>query len=253
MRNISLNLCVIVAILLCAALLNAAESSPLILFDEGHGQRLVIDKSGDLDLSKLAGIMRTTGVRVSRATGPLTDDALKDVAALVISGPFKTLQPNEIEAVGRFLKNGGKLAVMLHIGAPLDGLLTSLDIDFSTSVLHERRNVINKDLNFRVTDLSPHPLFSGINAFSAYGVWALRPGASTTGIARTSPEAWIDLNNDGTLSPGDAVGAFVVVVTGNLGKGRYVVFGDDAIFQNRFLDDDNRKLAVNLATWLTGH
>jgi len=41
------------------------------------------------------------------------------------------------------------------------------------------------------------------------------------------------------------------VVTGTLNKGDFVIFGDDAIFQNRFLDDDNRKLATNLGKWLT--
>jgi hypothetical protein len=29
-----------------------------------------------------------------------------------------------------------------------------------------------------------------------------------------------------------------------------VVFGDDALFQNRFLDGNNRVLAGNLARWL---
>ena len=97
----------------------------------------------------------------------------------------------------------------------------------------------------------PTQLFSGINSFSAYGVWALKPGASSSAIARTSPEAWVDLKGDNIFSEGDAVGAFAVVVMGTLGKGDFVVFGDDAIFQNRFLDDNNRKLAINLGTWLT--
>lgn len=43
-----------------------------------------------------------------------------------------------------------------------------------------------------------------------------------------------------------------MVVAGSYGKGRFAVFGDDAIFQNRFLDADNRKLAANLARWLKG-
>jgi hypothetical protein len=32
-----------------------------------------------------------------------------------------------------------------------------------------------------------------------------------------------------------------------------LVFGDDAIFQNRFPDAGNRKLAINPGTWLTRH
>jgi hypothetical protein len=41
-----------------------------------------------------------------------------------------------------------------------------------------------------------------------------------------------------------------VVVTGELGAGRFIIFGDDAVFQNRFLDRQNRQLAKNLARWL---
>jgi len=41
-----------------------------------------------------------------------------------------------------------------------------------------------------------------------------------------------------------------VAVAGRSGKGRFVVFGDDAIFQNKFLTGDNLVLGRNLASWL---
>jgi len=79
----------------------------------------------------------------------------------------------------------------------------------------------------------------------------LNPVGSASGLARTSPASWVDLNGDGVLSKGDAVGSFALIVSGTLGKGDFVIFGDDAIFQNRFLGDDNKKLAGNLGKWLT--
>ena len=69
-------------------------------------------------------------------------------------------------------------------------------------------------------------------------------------IASTSPKAWVDFNGDKRLSNGDIVQVFGVVAAGRVGAGRFVVFGDDAVFQNRFLDDSNRQLAINLARWL---
>lgn len=237
--------------ILAGSLPFAAEAAPTVVFDQGHGQRFTVSAPGELQLSKLADTLRASKITITQVTTPLSDDTLKGASGLVISGAFKPLQPEEVEAVVRFVQNGGRLAIMLHIATPLDSLLTRLDVDYSNSVLHERKNVIDKDINFRVTDLTAGPLFSGINSFSAYGVWALKPGASSHAIARTSPEAWIDLKGNNTLSEGDAVGAFAMVVMGPLGKGDFVVFGDDAIFQNRFLDDNNRKLAINLGTWLT--
>ncbi|WP_223921407.1 DUF4350 domain-containing protein [Geobacter sp. AOG2] len=241
------------AMILASSLSFAAETNPIVVFDQGHGQRFTVNDTGELQLSKLADTLRASKITITPTADPLSDDTLKGASGLVISGAFKPLQPAEVEAVARFMQNGGRLAVMLHIASPLSSLLTLLDVDYSNSILHERKNVIDKDLNFQVTDLSASPLFSGIKSFSAYGVWALRPGTSSSALARTSPEAWVDLNGDKVLSKGDAVGALAVVVAGTMGKGGFVVFGDDAIFQNRFLDDNNRKLATNLGTWLTKH
>jgi len=75
-------------------------------------------------------------------------------------------------------------------------------------------------------------------------------GSSARVIASTSPKGWVDLNGDKKLSTGDVVQAFGVVVDGARGAGRFVVFGDDAIFQNKFLDQQNLRLAHNLASWL---
>lgn len=242
-------------ILLLSVLLTWAGSAwagTRILFDQGHDQRFLIEEKGELQLSGLADILRGQGAAVESTKKPLTDDALKGVDALVISGPFQALRPEEIDAVGRFIEKGGRLAAMLHIGSPLTGLLARLDLDHSNAVIHERAGVIDTDINFRVTRLADSALFAGLTHFSVYGCWALDPGKSGTIAAQTSPEAWADLDGDRVLSKGDVVGDFVIAVTGNLGSGGFVVFGDDALFQNRYLDEQNRGLAANLGAWLGG-
>ena len=178
---------------------------------------------------------------------------MSGVSALIISGPFKPLTPPEIEAVLHFLNRGGRLAVMLHIPFPVAPLLRQLGVDFSNGVIREQQGVIGGDpLNFHITALSPHPLTRDLTSFDAFGVWALHgEGAGIVSIARTSPTAWVDLNGSNTLDKGDATQAFDVVVAGQIGSGRFVVFGDDAIFQNQFLSGGNAALAKNLAWWLT--
>ena len=71
-------------------------------------------------------------------------------------------------------------------------------------------------------------------------------------MAETGPEAWVDLNGNQKFDKGDVRQAFAVIVAGTRGKGRIAVFGDDAAFQNQFLQGDNRRLAENLASWLLG-
>lgn len=246
------SVCVLLVLSLWIRAAVAGDSSVRILFDQGHNQRFLIEEQGPLQLSGLADIIRGQGANVTSAKSALSEETLKGVMALVISGPFETLSPDEVEAVARFLERGGRLAAMLHIGPPLAGLLARLDVDHSNAVLHEQRNVIDADINFRVRDLSADPLFSGLSQFSTYGAWALDPGAKARSIARSSPAAWVDMNGDRILSRGDITGVFPVVVAGTCGAGSFIIFGDDAIFQNRYLDDDNRTLATNLAAWLTG-
>jgi hypothetical protein len=60
------------------------------------------------------------------------------------------------------------------------------------------------------------------------------------------------LNRDGKFNSTDAQQSFGVAIAGTYGKGKYVVFGDDAIFQNVFLKGENMALGKNLARWLRG-
>ncbi len=231
---------------------SGADPGPLVLFDEGHGQRFVAGGDGPLDLSYLAGIFRGQGSRVLSHAGPLTDADLSEVRALVISGPFVPLSADEIAAVSRFVEAGGTLALMLHIGPPLAELLHEFGVDFSNGVIREDADIIDDEpLNFQVSRLPGHPLFDELERFELYGGWALMSfDQRSQPIASTGPKAWVDLNGDKLPSSGDAIQSFGVVVAGRAGAGRFVVFGDDGMFQNRFLGDNNRKLAANLGRWL---
>jgi hypothetical protein len=229
-----------------------AEGLPNVLFDQGHNQRFLINKEGPLQLTGVAGIFKEQGLKVTSNEGVIDKDSLATAEALVISGAFNSFSPAEIDAIVDYLDNGGKLAIMLHIGPPLIPLLDRLGIIVSGSVIHEQENVIKSDdINFRVTRLESDPLFKDIEQFSLYGGWALlNEGVGTKVIAKTGEKAWIDLDGDKKLSEGDAVQSFAVIVNGTHGKGRFVIFADDAIFQNQYLDENNSKLAANLANWL---
>jgi len=231
----------------------ALAAQPVALFDQAHGQRFVIEKSGELNLGALASALASAGFQVRSTDKPLTAQSLTGVKALITSGGFVPFSAQENEAVGNFLKGGGNLAVMLHIAPSYETLLTSLGITASSGVVHETENVeaINS-LDFKVADLDRHPLFDGIGYFSIYGGWAIVDHADTALIvARTSKAAWIDLNRnkvrDERIEPLTMLGMCAV---GTIGSGRFAIFGDDAIFQDRYFTGNNAKLGANLAKWL---
>jgi len=251
-KSIIATLLALAAVLLTAACTRPPEAPPVVLFDQGHGQHFLIENDKELDLSKLADVFRKQGYEVRSSNEPFTDALLDGVHALVISGAFKALTPGEINALKNYLDNGGQIAIMLHIGSPVARLLNELGIAVSNGIIREQANLLNADTptDFFVTDLADHPLTRGLKRVNFYGSWAIDCPLAANSIARTTPRAWVDLNGDKTLQAnGDAQQAFSVIVTGQLGHGQFVVFADDAIFQNRFLNGDNATLAANLARW----
>ena len=243
------------AVLAVAPLMLAAPAAAqkVVLFDEGHGQRFLAGRAGDLDLSDFAAILKEGGCEVRSSRGRLDAAALKGVSALVISGAFAPLDAAEIEVVGQFVLKGGRLAVMLHIGQPVQSLLEKMGLQYSRGTVHESEGVIKgRSGDFAVSRFEPHALTKGLASMSVFGCWALKSGASSTArvIARTGPQAWLDSDGNGARSPGDLVGAQGMVAVGDVGAGSYVVFGDDAIFQNRFLKAYNAGIGARLARWL---
>jgi hypothetical protein len=249
-----LRIAVAVALGVCAARGTASAAGPVVLFDEGHGQRFFAGGKGELDLSGLAAAFRAAGLQVRTNSGALDARALTGVSALVISGAFAPLTAAEVEAVHGFLDGGGRLALMLHIGQPLQGLLGKMNIQFSRGPIHESDGLIGtRGVDFSVTRFEPHALTSGLGSLSVFGCWALQTGSPwATVIARTSPRAWLDSDGDGRFSPGEPVGAQGMIVAGTQGAGAFAVFGDDAMFQNRFLKAYNTDAAGRLARWLAG-
>lgn len=232
----------------------ADAGAPVVLFDQGHGQRFVIEDAGELHLSRLAEVFRASGYQVRAAAEPLTPKTLDGVAVVVSSGLFQSYSTDELETLLAFVERGGGLAVMLHVAPTYANLLQSLGVLASPGVLREGEGVLEGNpLNYRVTSFSAHPLTAGLEGFSLYGGWAVMDnGRSPTvhTLAFTSRSSWIDADGDRQRGPKEVAHSYGVVVAGERGKGRFAVFGDDAIFQNRFLDEANRKLATNLAGWL---
>lgn len=232
--------------------LPALAFHPRILFDQGHGQAFVIEKDAELHLSQLAQLLVDQGAEVSSTLHPLTTDILNKTDALIVSGAFKPFTQAEVIEIRRFIEDGGRLAVMVHISPPVLNLLLSLGVDVANGVIREKQKVLdNEPLNFQTSNLRPHQLTSNLDNFSVYGSWPVRPITNSGKIlAYTSSRSWVDLTGDRRQTPGDAIQSFGVVVTNRIGKGEILVFGDDALFQNRFLIGSNRKLAENLGRWL---
>jgi hypothetical protein len=223
-----------------------------VLFDEGHGQVFRIEKNGALDLSSFGELFKAEGIALKINSQQFQDTSFAGIDALVISGPFSAMTPAELNNILQFIQNGGRLCLMLHIPFPVASLLEKLAVGYSLAPVNETENIIGGDTkNFAIKLLQPHPITEGLKSFNVYGTWGvINATDNSTVLASASPKAWIDKNRNNALDDGDGVYPYGVLLAGTLGKGSFAVFGDDAIFQNQFLLEENLQLAINLVRWL---
>ena len=175
--------------LLSLAVVQAEAKKRTVIFDQGHGQKFVVENEGDLQLSGLSGLLRKEGYDVKVNTGQINDAALNTADVLLISGAFQPLSPEEINAIIRFLERGGKLCAMLHIPQPLTGLMNRLKVYASNGVIQEQENTINNaPKEFFVTNMEKHEITKGLKKIGVHGAWALMTDGTTARIiARTGP------------------------------------------------------------------
>lgn len=228
------------------------KTRPVVLFDQGHGQVFLIERQGDLDLSSFANLFKEAGFDVRSGQSKITSDLLSDVNSLIISGPFRPFTDSEIVEIKKFIERGGSVAVLIHVAPIIKDLLNQLGLAFTPGSINETEGIVGaQGKNFLVRKLERHPLFYGLKDFSVYGAWGLvSKSHNNIIIATTSTNAWIDSNGNNRFDSNDISGEFGIVVVGNYGKGKFVVFGDDALFQNRFLKERNLQLSKNLIRWL---
>ena len=159
-----------------------------------------------------------------------------------------------MSAIINFVNKGGNLCIMLHIGLPAAHLLSKLNVYVSKGIIREEKNTIQQnEMDFYVSAVTQHELLQGIDRFKVFGGWALVTNNEHAEIiVKTSSRAWLDTNMNNERDPGEKQRRLGLAIAGTLGDGNFVVFGDDAIFQNRFLSEENNRLAKNLAIWLGG-
>lgn len=241
------------ALLFVSTATHVEAGQKIVLFDQGHGQRFVVEQKGPLDLSELSLLIQKEGrAQVVVNNDVITEEKLANVNALIISGAFKPFSPQEIGAITDFIRKGGRLSVMLHIGYPVASLLKEMNVFVSNGVVHEQENIIKqKETDYYVATSGSHKLVAGIKLFKVFGGWALMSqNKESAEIAKTSVLAWADLNRNNEHDANEKPQSFSLAIAGRLGKGQFVIFGDDAIFQNKFLSGENSLLGINLAKWL---
>jgi len=174
-------------------------------------------------------------------TGPyaLSTQNLVDVSVLVIASdadrPDSNLQysPDEVRAVTDFVHNGGGMFVMGQFARgwriAANDVLSNFPIKFREGTVIDAKHNWGEVFWPVVRNFAVHPVTEGISRilYSAGCAVVLSNPSSTTALAWTDQDAWLDLGGgDNQRGPNEPQGNITVLASYEGAVGRIVAFGD---------------------------
>ena len=245
-----------------------------ILFVKGHGEHDLEDfqRSG---YSMVKKALEDQNYEVSSLVLLREGEVPKGTAVLVLAGPKKDLLPKEIEAIKRYLEDGGKLLALVdpptvkNVKAFLKeyGLLLQDDI-----IIDRVSRVLGGDYLIPVVSLyEPHPITKDFRLASFFPLaqsisLQKEPpkGVELVPLAKTAPQSWGEVDRRRLKEKGEAsfeegkdhkgpliVAAVATKKVGGKRKARIVLFGDSDFATNaHFGISGNGDLFLNAVSWL---
>ena len=266
-------------------LYQVARAAKILYTTTGHGERAAMNA----DLSDPRGTVRTfqellraqnDEVRPLGAAQGLATDVPRDASAVLVLGPTTPFLREEVEALVRWVRGGGRLLVALdpESGSQFDALLQPLGVRFvPTTLVNDRvylaRTHQPSDRSQLVTaTFGPHasvgtlvrasgrlPVF--LLAAGSLELLTQKPaGVNVVFTVSTLPETFRDLDGNYVFDPRTEkrkaweVAAAITLPRKGSDEGRAVVVADSDAFTDLALDasQGNRALALDGVRWLLG-
>lgn len=252
---------------------------PVVYFLQGHGERR-IDSFDRLEgYSDLAQAVRRDNIEVKELLLGETKELPEDCDALVVAGPQKRLFQPEIDLLGRYLKENGRMILLVDAAATsgLESVMEDWGVRLSDDVVVDGSRTITGRELFLAT-FGRHPITKGLSGVNvvmyfprsvaplvledATGEEADRP--RVTVLAESSDAGWAESNMD--VNPmvfdpqEDEPGPVSVAVAVERGAGeaidvelkptRLVVLGDSDFLANGAASGGNTDLFMSSLNWL---
>lgn len=262
------------------ALVRVAQREPRrVRVLTGHEEPRIDDPTGDTGLGKAAQALLDAGHQVEPLSLVEASEVPAGTAVLLVGGPNKALFANELEAIERFLTDGGRVVVLVDPGVDsgLDALLLRWGAKLGQDlVVDPNPAAIARGFGADapvVTQLEAHPITTPLRGGAAlmfFWVRSVTPAItegnlSVSTLALTSPTSWAETrfalggeaekDDDDLAGPVPiAVAVHKVVTAGQHSKeARLVVVGDSSFATNRFYGvGANGDLFLNAVSWGLG-
>ncbi len=260
---------------------SVSKNAPLIVFDESH--RPIIsafykDSPAPGQFSMLVNLLKSHGFSVSAIVPGqvITEELLKGVDALVIVPGERNYSVSEINAIVKWVEEGGKLLILGeydHYNTNIDALTRKLGFVFESQEFNSSFMNIAQPDSYKITPI--YPVFNGslinrtneimkdINRVITYSITSIKiinNSIKYITLIRTSEKAyWFDTYR---YKKGPSAANEPVAILLHYGKGIVIAIGDTSLWVNYDIDKDgtpsiyegdNYKLAINIFKFLANY
>jgi len=232
----------------------------LVLLDQAHDNAFTLDEIGYLD-----GRIAARGAEMVAYTGDDLATALRAVNAFVVITPLEPFSAEEIQAVGTFVRRGGRLLMLgdptrynvvveedlfaLNVSVetdkiPLNSLANAFDIIFNGDYLY---NTSENEGNFRniivnEAGLASSPLTADLEQVVLYGSHSLQVGVGAKTLLAGDDNTW--------SSATDRAGGLTLAATA--ADGQVLAVGDLQFLMDPYYTVlDNGRFIAQIADFLT--
>lgn len=227
-----------------------------IIFDMGHGEIFGAEDTTELGQSQAIARMRQAQYDVVVNQDPITAADLEGASGLVLAGPMSPLAPDEYDAITSFVERGGTVLLTIHVPYPVMAVPAHWGAPVGTEILMSQTPAAGPQAPsvFFADVVAESPLTEGVNQVLVVSGWPVSRVDGGQPLVSTRPDTWLSPAGDQQPEPSaDAVfGSYGVIAVADVGRGRVVVVGDDAIFANLAINEgDNARLLDNIIGLMT--
>ncbi|MCX6092695.1 MAG: Gldg family protein [Candidatus Bipolaricaulota bacterium] len=234
---------------------------PRVLFDEAHDERNTISPERARILSpehpefayygRLAESL-SYEFALERWLSPLDSAVLEGIDVVVIATPQKSFAPQELDALVRFVEQGGGLLVAQDANpSPQEGsnqLAERFGLRFRQGVLRSQHGDWDPE-TFRADVVqSDHPVVQGLDMFQMNWGCSIEETADWDVLFRSKEDTWQDVDGNRRATTGEPEGPLDVAVAKAVGNGRVVFIADNAFHDT--IQECNLAFFVRATRWL---
>lgn len=245
------------------------DTRKIVYFLTGHGERDIQNSTEPQGLGMLNKALRDEAYEVKGLLLLRESSVPQENSILIVAGPQKPLLEKEVEAIRKYLDNGGKAVFMVEprSGNEMVSLLKDYGFNLGDNVIIDPSSKLvgGGDVAPIVSQYPPHDITDGFRFATLFPYSRSidvesKEKIRTTLIAKTSEYSWAETNlalfDQGIAQkdPDDRPGPLGVAAVGEIGeKTRVAVFGSVDFISNRFFNfSGNSDLFLNTIGWLVG-